>query len=81
MGAPKADTSLTVTGLAAAEGRDASYVDRILRLAFLAPGIVEAALEGTAPADLNLNRLKDLKRIAPSWSEQRRLMGFAATRS
>ncbi len=77
----KADTSLTVTGLAAAEGRDASYVDRILRLAFLAPGIVEAALEGTAPADLNLNRLKDLKQIAPSWSDQRRLMGFAATRT
>ena len=76
----KADTSLTVTGLAAAEGADPSYVDRMVRLTFLTPSIVDAALEGTAPADLNLNRLKDLKRIAMSWSDQRRLMGFAAPR-
>ena len=76
----KVDTSLTVTGLAAAEGADPSYVDRMVRLTFLTPSIVDAALEGTAPADLNLNRLKDLKRIAMSWSDQRRLMGFAAPR-
>ena len=76
----KADTSLTVTALATAEGLGLSYVDRILRLTFLAPSIVEAALAGATPADLNLNQLKDVKRIALSWDDQHRLLGFAAPR-
>ncbi|TPE61797.1 hypothetical protein FJQ54_07830 [Sandaracinobacter neustonicus] len=75
-----ADTNLTVTDLARVEGLSPPYLDRILRLTFLAPDIVEALLDGTAPADLNLESTKDLKRIAPSWSDQRRLMGVVAQR-
>lgn len=75
-----ADTNLTVTDLARAEGLSPPYLDRILRLTFLAPDIVEALLDGIAPADLNLESTKDLKRIAPSWSDQRRLMGVVAQR-
>lgn len=76
----QADPSLTVTGLAAIEGANPSYVDRILRLAFLSPAIVDAILSGEAPAELNLHRLKDVKRIAPSWAKQHRLLGVAASR-
>uniref|UniRef100_UPI0035B1435C recombinase family protein n=1 Tax=Sandaracinobacter sp. TaxID=2487581 RepID=UPI0035B1435C len=76
----QADQSLTVTGLAAIEDASPSYVDRILRLAFLSPAIVDAILSGEAPAELNLHRLKDVKRIAPSWPKQHRQLGIAASR-
>jgi hypothetical protein len=76
----QADPSLTVTGLAAIEGANPAYVDRILRLAFLSPAIIETILSGEAPAELNLHRLKDVKCIAPSWAQQNRLMGLAAPR-
>ena len=74
------DPSLTVTGLAVIEGVNPAYIDRILRLAFLSPAIIEAILSGEAPAELNLHRLKDVKRIALSWAEQHRLMGLSASR-
>lgn len=77
----QADTSLTVTDLANAEGLAPNYVDRILRLAFLSPTIVNAILDGTAPTEITLERLKDVKCIAPSWAEQHRLLGVAAARS
>ncbi|MCH8998147.1 MAG: hypothetical protein IID48_07745 [Proteobacteria bacterium] len=51
------------------------YVSRILRLAFLAPDIVEAILDGYQPIDLELERL--LKGIPVSWDEQRRVFGFS----
>jgi site-specific DNA recombinase len=77
----QSDPSLTVTGLAAIEGANPSYVDRILRLAFLSPAIVDAILSGEAPAELNLHRLKDVQLVAPSWAAQRRLMGLSASRA
>ncbi len=51
------------------------YVSRIMRLAFLAPDIVEAKLDGYQPADLELERL--MKGIPVSWNEQRRALGFS----
>jgi hypothetical protein len=57
-----------------------NYVDRILRLAFLSPTIVKAILDGTAPTEITLERLKDVKCIAPSWAEQHRLLGVEAAR-
>ncbi len=44
------------------------YVSRIMHLAFLAPDIVEAILDGYQPADMELERLK--KGIPVSWDEQ-----------
>jgi hypothetical protein len=41
---------------------------------------VDAIISGEAPAELNLHRLKDVKRIAPSWAKQHRLMGLPASR-
>lgn len=51
------------------------YVAHIMRLAFLAPDIVEAILDGRQPADLELERL--LRGIPVGWPEQRRALGFA----
>jgi hypothetical protein len=75
----RADPNLTVTGLAI-EGANPAYIDRILRLAFLSPAIIESILSREAPAEINLHRLKDVKRIAPSWAKQHRLLGIAASR-
>jgi hypothetical protein len=49
-----------------------SYVSRILRLALLAPDLVEAVLAGRSDQALMLERLE---RPPPaSWEEQRRLL-------
>jgi hypothetical protein len=44
----------TITELAAAEKINASYVSRILRLALLAPEVVEAILDGRQPEGMTL---------------------------
>jgi site-specific DNA recombinase len=50
-------------------GLDESYVRRILRLAFLAPDIVESIVDGRQPHELTLEKLK--MRLPMSWAEQR----------
>jgi site-specific DNA recombinase len=50
------------------------YVKRMLRLAFLAPDIVEAIAEGQQPRGLTLQRL--LSPVPLAWAEQRRHFGF-----
>jgi len=52
-----------------------SYVRRMLRLAFLAPDIVEAIAEGRQPHGLTLQRL--LAPLPLTWRDQRREFGFA----
>jgi site-specific DNA recombinase len=52
-----------------------AYVRRILRLAFLAPDIVEAIAEGWHPRGLTLQRL--LSPVPLAWTEQRRRFGFS----
>ncbi len=60
--------------LAARYGVDRSYVGRTLRLASLAPSIVEAVVVADEPDGLSLDRLK---RPFPSeWDRQRAMMGF-----
>ena len=54
-------------------GLSEAYVRRILRLAFLAPDIVEAIAEGRQPRGLTLHRL--LCPVPFAWAEQR--FGFA----
>ena len=51
-------------------------VTRFLPLAFLAPDLVEAILQGTQPIDLNVERLKKLGPIPADWAAQKRLLGF-----
>jgi hypothetical protein len=50
------------------------HVRRLLRLAFLAPDIVEAIVKGRQPRALTVRRL--LEGIPLAWSEQRTQFGF-----
>jgi len=60
----------TIDELAKKEKVAASYARRVLRLALLAPDIVEAILDGRQPAGLQLDDL--LKGLPLEWKEQRR---------
>jgi hypothetical protein len=59
----------TVRDLAEAEAINESYLRRVLRLTLTAPKIVEAILEGTQPASLELHDL--LKPSPVEWNKQR----------
>ena len=54
-----------------AEGIDKGYVSRVLRLALLAPNVVEGILEGKPNLALTLEQLERLPRRR--WDEQRKL--------
>ena len=70
------ETSST-RAIAREEGLTERPVGRTLRLAFLAPDIVEAILDGRQPADLELKHL--LQNIPLAWDEQRKLLGFGSS--
>ena len=59
----------SVTEIAEAEKISKSYVSRILRLALLAPDLVEAILGGWADQRVMLERLE--RPLPVSWEEQR----------
>ncbi len=58
------------------EGLRSGAVSRILPLAYLAPDISAAILEGCQPASLSVKHLRDLKSLPLDWSEQHRVLGF-----
>jgi hypothetical protein len=60
----------SVTEIAEAEKISKSYISRILRLALLAPDLVEAILGGWADQRLMLEKLE--RPLAVAWEEQRR---------
>jgi DNA invertase Pin-like site-specific DNA recombinase len=66
-----------ITVIARREKIPASYAQSILPLAFLAPSIVTAILEGHQPADLSLDRLTKRTTLALNWSAQRQQLGFS----
>jgi site-specific DNA recombinase len=68
------DPSLPLKEIAAEEGISSSYVTRLLRLAFLAPDIVTAILNGKHAPQLTANRLMDDTRLPLDWTAQRRLL-------
>ena len=53
-----------------------SYVSRIVTLGFLAPDIITAILEGTAPRELSANGLQALHDLPLDWPSQRQVLGF-----
>ncbi len=67
----------SVGDLVERHGVDQGEVSRLVPLAFLAPDIVEAILEGRHPVDLTAARLKRMTSLPFSWVEQRRYLGFA----
>ncbi len=64
----------SIRALATEESLPERYVTRILHLAFLAPAIVEAILDGQQPADLDLERLR--KGIPHAWQDQQHAFGL-----
>lgn len=59
----------TINELAAAEKINSSYVSRLLRLTLLAPGIVEAILDGRQPEGMTLPAL--MEPFSVEWEVQR----------
>ncbi len=53
---------------------DRGDVGKALKLAFLAPDIVQAILDGRQP--VGAARLMRLSNLPASWEDQRRLLGF-----
>ncbi|HWV12607.1 MAG TPA: recombinase family protein, partial [Sphingobium sp.] len=51
-------------------------LERVARLAFLAPDIVNAILEGRHPPALTTRRMMQLPRIPLEWQSQRKALGF-----
>ena len=68
------EPSLPLKEIAAEEGISSSYVTRLLRLAFLAPDILTAILNGRHPPQLTANRLMDDTRLPLDWTAQRELL-------
>ncbi len=63
--------------VARAEGVSAAYIYATLRLAWLAPDIVEAIINGRQPMRLTATELFRLSGHLPlGWPEQRTLIGF-----
>ena len=54
------------------------HLERTARLAYLAPDIVRAVIEGRNPKTLNARTLARLGSVPLSWCGQRTLLGFAA---
>jgi site-specific DNA recombinase len=68
----------SISELARDENVQRTYPSRIIPLAFLAPDITEAILEGRQPMDLSLDRLLSAMPLPLDWDGQRAALGFAA---
>ena len=67
----------SVSEIGDAERISKSYVSRILRLALLAPDIVEAILAGRTDQALMLEKLE--RPLPTDWEEQRRGLGIGSS--
>ena len=66
----------SIDELAKRAGQDRKHLQRILRLACLAPDIQKDILTGRQPADMTLSKLTD--GVLPSaWADQRKLLSKA----
>ena len=63
---------LDVSALAAAEGVRASYVTRVVRLAFLSPAVTDAILRGGARAEIDASALTQPGAVPACWHAQAR---------
>jgi site-specific DNA recombinase len=68
------EPSLPLKEIAAEQAISSSYVTRLLRLAFLAPDIVTAILNGRQSPQLTANRLMDDTRLPLDWTAQREFL-------
>ena len=68
----------SVKAIARREGLPSSEVSRLLPFAFLSPIIVATILRGEQPMELTAKKLKRLQDLPMDWSEQAKILGFAA---
>jgi site-specific DNA recombinase len=68
-----ADATATAEGIAEREGCSTRKVNMTISLAFLAPDLVKAAIDGRLPHGLGVVRLADLP---ADWSRQREMLGL-----
>jgi DNA invertase Pin-like site-specific DNA recombinase len=66
----KAGRYPTTRALAQACSTDERYVARVLRLAFLAPPIIDAIVTGQQPIELTPQRLMTMRNLPHSWDKQ-----------
>ena len=69
----------TIAELASREEIAPSYMTRVLRLTLLAPGIVEAMLDGTEGNDVTLGRV--MEPFPVEWEEQRHWINRRSVRT
>lgn len=70
------DNNVSLSKLAAQENISRQYLAKILRMAYLAPDIVEAILTGRQPGLLKLTDFFNTP-VPASWEEQRKKYGFS----
>jgi len=68
----------SLAAIAAQERISVRYLGRLIRLAFLAPPIVELIAQGRQPPDLTLERLTRRTVLPPEWEAQQRALGLSA---
>ena len=66
----------TCAELARRENLNRSYYSRVIRLAYLAPDITRAILDGRQPPGLSAARLVRHSSLPLAWPEQRMTLGF-----
>ena len=57
------------------------HIERLARLAYLAPDITAAILDGAQPKTLTSRKLLKLPALPLAWGEQRQMLGFTQARS
>jgi hypothetical protein len=66
----------SLTAFAKTQGISQSYATRLVRLAWLAPDIVEAILDGRQPRAVTASALMRDARTPTDWQDQRQALGF-----
>jgi site-specific DNA recombinase len=67
----------SLNALAAREGVTRHFVGTIIRLAFLAPEIVELIAQGKQPPELSAELLTKHSSLPIDWDNQKRLLGIS----
>lgn len=64
----------SIRDLAHRENLSETEITRVLPLAFLAPDIIEAILDGRQPVEMTATSLRRRSNLPTDWSEQRRVL-------
>jgi len=66
----------SVATIAAHAGVSEIYISKLLPAAFIAPGIVNAIIEGKHPVDITSDILTKQTKLPLAWHEQKHILGF-----